>query len=334
MQADPSGPGADVSAPDTTASPSVAPDTGPTPEGLLAVERPSDDTDATDQPTPDDESAEDDGADEGEHPDQPDQTEEQKKLSRRERQRQREEERIAKAVQERFEQAERERQTAEQQAKVEQARAERQKALAAYRGEEGEHARLTAEIADLNRQIRSELSNPQGIDLDAVEQQIAQKEARLGSITQAQAFEGEIAQGIWNGIEAAMLSPLQWPELSGPELRQKYLSAEGGIVGCLQIAREAIVAAKDAEKASALKAQADQHATALKALEADRNAWRVRAGGAEAADTSSGGTAANGSGLIYTRERLRQMMQTPAGMAEYRRNKAEIERQERAGLIR
>jgi hypothetical protein len=47
-----------------------------------------------------------------------------------------------------------------------------------------------------------------------------------------------------------------------------------------------------------------------------------------------GGAVAGVNGTIYTRERLRDMLSTPAGVAEYRRNQAEIQRQEAAGLIR
>jgi hypothetical protein len=55
--------------------------------------------------------------------------------------------------------------------------------------------------------------------------------------------------------------------------------------------------------------------------------------GGEAAQPLRGGSVATGS-QVYTRERLAQMMRSPEGLAEYRRNKAEIERQEAAGLIR
>jgi hypothetical protein len=327
---------AESSAQDTTAESSAAPESGPTVDDSSAVESQSGDTADDSTPTPEsDDSAEDDGEDE-----EPEQTEEQKKLSRRERQKLREQERIDKAVEERFAAKEREAQAAEaekqRQAQTQQAREAAAKEFAEYIGEDGETDRLNAEIADLNRQIRAEVSDPQGADLDGDDgllAQVAKREARLAEIQRAQGFQQKIANNIWNGIEYEILSPLQFPEFaSDPAAQARYRGAEGGIAGALKVAREVIRAAAIAEKDAEIVKIKESHQTAVKALEADRNGWRVRAGGEEVADTSAGGQAANGGG-VYTRERLRQMMETPAGMAEYRRNKSEIERQERAGLI-
>lgn len=338
--ADPTVAVADSAAADTTATSTDALATEPTSADGSTVESQGTDQATSDTPTPEDESsAEDDGDTEG---DDPAQTDEERKLSRRERQRIREQERIDKAVEERIAAREREREQAEaektRQAQTQEARAAAAKEFAAYIGEDGETDRLNAEIADLNRRIRSEVADPQGVDLDHPETgllaEIAKKEARLADITRAQGFQEKIANNLWNGIEAHVMSPLQFPEFANdPAAKARFVGAEGGIAGALKVAREVIRAAAIAEKDAEIEGLRKTHTSEKAALEADRNSWRVRAGGSEVADTSAGGAASNGA-VIYTRERLRDMMRTDSGMAEFRRNRAEIERQEAAGLIR
>ncbi len=296
---DPTVPVAVAPAPDTAAAPSPAPDTGPTEGVEPAAEGPSEGEQRDAQPTPeDDSSAEDDGEDEGTEPEQ---TEEERKLSRRERQRLREQERIEKERQAAVEEYRRTQETAAEQAKREQdAKAAREaaaKEFAEYIGEPDETDRLNAEIADLNRQIRAEVADPKGVDLDDPERgllaQVAKKEARLSEIKRAQGFQEKIANNLWNGIEAHVMSPLQFPEFAGdPAAQARYRSAEGGIAGALAVAREVIRAAAIAEKDAEIVKLREEHTTAMKALEADRNGWRVRAGGEEVADTSAGGYAA------------------------------------------
>lgn len=70
----------------------------------------------------------------------------------------------------------------------------------------------------------------------------------------------------------------------------------------------------------------------LAAKDSEIDALRRQLGGA-APQALRGGSVAAGT-TVYTRERLSQMLRTPEGIAEYRRNQAEISRQEAAGLIR
>ena len=71
----------------------------------------------------------------------------------------------------------------------------------------------------------------------------------------------------------------------------------------------------------------------LAAERSENDALRRQLGGA-APQALRGGSVAAGTPPVYTRERLREMLRTPDGIAEYRRNKSEIDRQEAAGLIR
>lgn len=299
MPLDPTAPVAVAPAPDTVAEPSPAPDPGPTEDATPAAESPSEGEQPSETPTPESEDpAEDDGDTEG---DDPAQTDEERKLSRRERQRIREQERIDKAVEERIAAREREREQAEaektRQAQTQEARAAAAKEFAAYIGEDGETDRLTNEIAELNRQIRSEVADPQGVDLDHPETgllaEVAKKEARLAEIKRAQGFQEKIANNLWNGIEAHVMSPLQFPEFANdPAAQARFVGAEGGIAGALKVAREVIRAAVVAEKDAEIEGLRKTHTSEKAALEADRNSWRVRAGGSEVADTSAGGAAA------------------------------------------
>jgi hypothetical protein len=70
----------------------------------------------------------------------------------------------------------------------------------------------------------------------------------------------------------------------------------------------------------------------LAAEKSENDALRRQLGGA-APQALRGGSVAAGT-PIYTRERLSQMLRTPEGIKEYRRNQSEISRQEAAGLIR
>jgi colicin import membrane protein len=331
VQPSPAGTAAETPAPDTAGTPADALPVEPTSDGGSSVESQStDQATESETPTPEDDiSAEDDGEDEGTEVEQ---TEEQKRLSRRERQRLREQERIDKAVEERIAAREREREQAEaekqRQAQTQEARETAAKEFAEYIGEPGESDRLTAEIADLNRQIRSEIADPRGVDLDDPEKgllaQVAKKEARQAEIARAQGFQAKIANNLWNGIEAHVMSPLQFPELAGDQAAQaRFLGAEGGIAGALKVAREIIRTKALAEKDAEIATLKESHQTALKALEADRNGWRVRAGGSEVADTSAGGQAAL-SGQLLTPERYAHMTfdqrqklrSTPEGRAQ------------------
>lgn len=303
MPLDPNGPVDVAPTPDTTAESSVAPDPGPTADGAPAVESRSGDETTAPEPTPGDEPAEDDGDGEGTE-DDGEQTEEQQKLSRRERQRLREQERIEREVAERLAAKEREAtEAAEREKREAEARKAREQAareFAEYIGEPDEDARLRDEIADLNRQIRSEVANPNGADLDALEAKVSKAEARLAEITRARGFQDKIAANLWNGIEAHVMSPLQWPEFSDPATKQRYLGAEGGIAGALgvlkDVLRTAWQAEVDAERAETKK----QHDSEVATLREELRGWRVRAGAEEVPDTTSGGPAVSSGAMTRT----------------------------------
>ena len=335
MQGDLEGSSANATAPDTTAEPTTAPDTGSTEAGSLAVESPSDDAEATSQPTPDsEESAEDDGDDEGTET-TGEQTEEQKRLSRRERQRLREEERLHKAVADAIAERDRvaneaaERQLAEDMARK--AREESQKRFVEYKGEQGENERLASEIADLNRQIRAEIANPAGVDLDDLEAQVSQKEARLADIQKAQGFEGAIREDIWNGIEAHMLTPLQWPEFSDQAARQRFLTTPGGIAGAWNTAREVLTAAIEARKDAEIATLKSDHESEVKTLREEMRGGRVRAGAEEVSDTTSGGAAAIADGALTPDRYSRMTSEQRAKLRSTPEGRAQIDRMVRAG---
>ena len=335
MHGDLEGSSPDATAPDTATEATAAPDTGSTEVASSVAEGQSEDAEEAGQPTPGDESAEDDGDDEDAATGE--QTEEQKKLSRRERQRQREQERIDKAVAEAV--AESKRQEAEQAevakraADAKKAREQAAREFAEYIGDEGEPERLAQEVGDLYRQIRNDIATLTQDELDKIDGEIKSKESRIADITKARGFQDKIANNLWNGIEAQMLRPLSFPEFADQATKQRFLGAEGGIAGAWDVAREVIRSAVRAEADAEIATLKADHESEVKTLREEMRGWRVRAGAEEVADTTSGGTAVNGTGT-YTRERLRQMMATPEGMDEYRRNRAEIERQEAAGLIR
>jgi hypothetical protein len=323
------------SAPEAQAAPSEAADPQDVTHGE-STERAAD-TDTVETPESSDDG--DDDHDPETEPSEGDTPEEAKSKAqkRRERRQQREQERIDRAVEERIAAKERERQAEtdrqQREAEAQKAREERTKRFAAYIGEDGETDRLTAEVNELNRRIRAEIATIDQDSLDKIEADIRSKEARIASIREARGFEGEIRQDIWNGIEGQILSVLRHPEFADQATKARYLNAEGGIAGALDVYREVVREAAKSEAAAEIAEIKKAHATEKASLEAVARDWRIRAGGEEVPDTTSGGSAGVGT-EVFTRERLRQMMQTPEGIAEYRRNRKEIERQELAGLIR
>ena len=331
MQVDPSGSVAEATAPDTTAEPTTAPDTGSTVGDSSAVESPSDEANAPDQPTPDsDDSAEDDGTDEG-----TEQTEEQRRLSRRERQRLREQERIDQAVNERVAAREREQtETAERQqreAAAQKAREQSAREFAAYIGEEGESDRLGAENAELYDRLRTEIGSLDQEQFDEIDQKIQSNKARLADISRAQGFQEKIGANIWNGIEAHVMSPLAWPELSDPAAKRRYITAEGGIAGALNVLKDVLVSATEARKDAEIDALKKSHATEVSTFREEMRGYRVRAGLEEVPDTTSGGTAA-ADGLTLTVDRYSRM--TSEQRAELRKTpegRARIDRMTRTG---
>lgn len=331
VESDPSG--SAVSAPaDTASTTTTAPATSePTDASGAAAERQPVSDAANPEPTPDDTSAEDPGENEGaeSEEDQP-RNDEERKLSRRERQRLREQERIDKAIAEAIAANEREREQAEEVKKRQEAATAAEKArrekLAQFVGTPERLQTLTSERDEITRKINAELLNPAGEDLDALAAQAAEKQSEIDRLRVNQSFEGEIRQDIWSQIEQDFVFPTTFPELSDPQARAAYLHAQGGVKGALVVLADTIRAAKDREWQGKLDAQAKEHDSKLKALAADRDGWRVRAGGGDLAPEDGGTPSVDGT---WTRERLRNMP-----LEEYRKHRASIERAAAAGLIR
>lgn len=319
MPDDLAGSSVEATARDTATDASAAPDSGPTAEASLVAEGQSDAADAADRPTPesDEDAAEDGDDDEGQDSEATaEQTEEQKKLSRRERQRLREQERIEREVAERLAAKEREQaEAAERQkreAEAQKAAAERQQRLAAFIGEPdapgkpGTLAQLDQEIADLNRQIRAEITDPKGADLDALSAQVAEREARRDRLRENRTMVGEIEDLVWSAFGTDFASAAAFPEFSDPADKARYLRAEGGVRGALGVLRDVVRAAVTAEKDAEIAKLKAEHDSTVKTLREEMRGWRVRAGAEEVPDTTSGGQAAT-SGGVLTPERYAAM---------------------------
>lgn len=295
MEGDPNGVAVATPAADTAAPAATAPDTGPTDAAPAAVEGQPSDAPDNSAPTPDSESVEDPGEAEGpESEDDQPRNDEERKLSRRERQRLREQERINQAIADAIAQREREREQAEETrkrqeeaAKAEQARRER---LSQFTGTPEQLTSLNGEIEALNRQIRTELVQPTpGTDLDALIQQVEQKTAQRDRWQEAQSYHGAIREDVWASLSDDFAFPSTFPELANdPAARAAYLHNPNGVRGALQTLAETIRKAAAAEHAKATAEITKRHQAELKALEADRDGWRARAGGGDLAPESAG----------------------------------------------
>lgn len=336
VEGDPSGSAGSTPAAESTGSVVTAPaSSGPTDANTSAVEsqQAAETTDAT--PTPDSLSAEDQGDNEGsdaESEDERPRNDEERKLSRRERQRLREQERIDKAIADALAAKDREREHAEESRKQQETRQAAEKArqerLSQYVGTPDTLRTMQTEIDQLNHQIRQELLQPTpGVDLDALISQAAEKTAKRDRLTENQTFRGELEADIWNGLEADFSFAATFPELANDAAaRAAYLHNQGGIRGALTTLAETIRTATAREWEAKLSEQNKKHASELKAVEADRDGWRVRAGGGELAPAEAGVPATDGT---WTRERLARM-----SVEEYRKHRVSIERAAAAGLIR
>lgn len=284
----------------TTAASSSASDSGSTPAEAVAVESQSSEQTDTATPTPDSsETVEDSGDTEGsEDPDEQPRNDEEKKLSRRDRQRLREAERVQQAVADALAQEKREA-AAEKEAAVKQAAAEkvlgeRREKYSKFVGTPEIVQSLDTEIAELNRQIRAEIVTPTGVDLDSEEptslvNQVAAKEAQKAEFSKNQSYEGVIREEVWSQIEGGFTFPATFPELANdPKAKAAYLHAQGGIPGALTVLADTIRSAKDREWQAKLDTQSKTHESALKAAQADRDGWRVRAGGGELSPEDAG----------------------------------------------
>lgn len=149
---------------------------------------------------------------------------------------------------------------------------------------------LQAEYETLNQQIRQELLTPTGqVDIDALSKQADEKQFEIKQYSKSLKMAGVIEGLVWQRLGPDFASAATFPELAAdPQKQAAYLNAQGGVRGALHVLADTIRAAKDAEKAAELKAQADKHAVELKALQTDLAGWRVRAGGAEGQSVGTG----------------------------------------------
>lgn len=309
-------------------------DTEPTAGASDVAEGPGSGDDASQTPTPDrsdtDGSAEDQGDDEDAA--ESERPESERKLTRSQRQALRQQEAIDKAVADALAKHQSDQQAAAERQRQAQASTEAQQAkakrLAEYLGEPdqpgspGTIARLTSEINDLNRQIRAELTTPQGADLDALAAAVAQKETEVATYQRANALAGEIEDAVFDTFRADFTSAKEFPELAADPAKQAaYLHAQGGVRGALHVLADTIRSAKDAEWSAKLAASEKVAADKLAAMQTDRDGWRVRAGGAEL-PTTDGGSASNTSGLLtpdsyasMSYEERMKLRATPEGRA-------------------
>lgn len=282
--------------------------------------------DAASTAEPDDEDDSEDSSDEG-------LTEEEVKTKaerRRERRKAREQERIDRAVEERFAARERERET---KAQAEQAEADTKAAADAWRQEFGSYvgtpetrATLDAEIALLTEEVGSLKPYADGTDLNVLEQKqtdlaakVAERKrlnANFSTYKRLDEFQFRQTQGDYAAAGASLPEEHRATYLQATTVPEALTRLEAGIVAREQTKHKAELARVTTEWEGKLAKEQAAHA-----------ATRTGAPGAGPSPNGANGTGSGGA--IYTRERLATMT-----TAEYRANKAEIERQERAGLIR
>ncbi len=301
-------PAAESAAPASDALPSGEPT-----DDATAVENGADADSAEPASTPGDDSPEEADDDEG---DQPEQTEEERKLSRRERQRVREEERIARAVEERLAKVESDRKAAEAAQAAQKAAEEIQQASRAalmdFLGSDEDYAEAL-------RVSRIKPSNPD-FDYDKHEDALT----RLEGWDRARKMTDQIRDLTWLSLKGEVAA------LGSKHLTDAASKAAFGKVQDVTQAVEVLLADREAglkaSHAAEVKTLKDAHAAELKRLTTDRDGWRTKAGGAGPEPTAGGSVSGT---HVFTRAELATM-----DTATYRRNRQEIERQAAAGLIR
>ena len=119
------------------------------------------------------------------------------------------------------------------------------------------------------------------------------------------------------------MSPLAWPEMADAAAKQRYMTAEGGIAGALNVLRGVVVAAVESRKNAEIEGLKKVHDSETATLREEMRGWRVRAGAEEVSDTTSGGAAATSGGALtperYARmtfEERQKLKATPAGRAQ------------------
>jgi hypothetical protein len=264
---------------------------------------------------------------------------------RRERRQQREQERIAQAVQDTLAQ---ERKAAADKAAADKATADAKAAQESWQKAFEQDLGSPKERADIQSEINALISQVVGIKpeeasttedynaaierLNAAQATLAKKQDRLREIDTNQttfdkinAHTWELEKGGWLTVANSLPSDWQTKFDAATSIPQALSILEQGIV-----AREAVKAAAD--KAAAVEATRKEWQGKYEREAADHAATRTGAPGA--GPTPGGNGMSSSNGRVYTRERLREMTATAEGRAEYRANRAEIERQEAAGLIR
>lgn len=174
-------------------------------------------------------------------------------------------------------------------------------------GKPGTLSQFQQEYDEANRQVRSELVNPTGADLDALIAKAANAEAQIGRLRANNALVSAAEDYIWEQINQGGFARVgEIPEMAAnPEAVKRFLHGGHDVHQAHQILADTIRSSEQAKSTQALAALEAKHATQMKAVEADRNAWRVRAGGGEAT-TANGGTASLGSGGSVVQRLIRE----------------------------
>ena len=151
---------------------------------------------------------------------------------------------------------------------------------------------LTREIDDLNRQIRSELTDPKGADLDALAVAVAEREGAKSRLIDNNGMAGTIEEMVWDTFSAEFQSLAMRPEIAGdPAKQQRYLNAPGGVKGAVNTLCDMVAASVEARKDAEIAEIRTKAAQELKAMTADRDIHRFNAGAGPAPETVGAATA-------------------------------------------
>ncbi len=252
-----------------------------------------------------------------------------KAQKRRERRHQREQERIDKAVEERLAVREAERET---KAKADADEAKGRKALEDWSKEFGSfvgtpevRSTLAQEIETLTGEIANMRPYAEGTDLDVLEQKqnlLSQKvsdrnryNANLATYEKLTEFSLQQEKAEWGWASLKLPESMRAAYLQSHTVAEVIERLEAGVTAREQAKADARVKATEAEWKGKYEKEVAAH-----------EFTRTGSAGSGPAPNASNG---NGGTGFFTRERLAKM-----SLDEYRRNKAEIERQELAGLIR
>lgn len=344
----------EAGAPTATPTDTASSDAAALPESTAAeatAESPGGATDATPAPTPDDESVE-AGAEEG--------TDEQRAEARTRTQRQRDkwladlkadpaklrealgDETLSPLVKAEVDKIEADRKSDEE-AKARDARTAeavkaRQEKFAGYLGTPESNQALQNEISQLSVDLAAVTTDPD-IDTDPEKIQrskdlaasLQTKRADLARLVENNQMSDLIWEDIWSTVGDDFASAAAFPELAkDTRLQTRYLKAEGGVRGALNVLRDILQAdwkaASDAEIAELKKA----HKVELDAALLDAKTWRQRAGGSEL-DGVGAGAPSYAPGVLtpdgysrMTSEQRQKLRSTPEG-------RAQIDRMVRAG---